>query len=272
MTTMKFLLSLLLLTTASAANYRLQSTVYAVSTTTSLQLKTENCQSSYGADASVLDMKSAVVDFSEEEFNQALTGVFFKESNAAFYVAYGGVDKPNGSDTSSDSHYVLKLQTSNNQEEEESVVVFGKARVVRSPKQAQVLCAVPIKEYQPAKAYSSKDYTSDTDSTRKSFGVGRLLMVLMMAVVAVVLGVRKQRISSGMGPTRGTVAPTTAINIAPRTNTTRSMLTDAYYSVLDQKAGGNNPFDDDPMVPNGNDLGVSLTQEMSYNPAQQGLV
>ena len=257
---------------ALAAEYRLQSTPYAVTVDTSFALKNENCHSSFGKESFLLDMKAVQSDFaSEEEFNEALTGVFFKEPNAAFFVAYAGKDAPADPPTPED-HYAVRMSPEPiGRAGIGAVDSFGRATVDVWNLQAQVLCGVPVKEYQPPKAYTSKEDADEAaykNASSKSFGLRRL--VVPLTLLAIALLVRKHMIGHGMGP-----APATAsdynTNPRPRRNKTRSLLTDAYYSVLDQKAGGNNPFDD-PIA--GQDLSVGLTEgcELSYNPAQQGLV
>lgn len=258
------LLVLLFLPAVHAAKYGLHPTDYAVTNTASFQLKTENCQSSFGKEAFVVDMMQVPHDFAETEFDEALAGVFFKNPKALFYVAYDGSHTPPSSPTDGQYHYAIQMASSVT--EDATLISYGKARMESTKNQAQILCGVPGNDYGNAspKAYASPE--SLVGNNKKRFGLGRL--GLLLGIVALTLFVRHQMIGSGMGP----VPASSNMNTRPRPRVhTRSPLIDAYYSVLDQKAGGNNPFDD-PLP--GQELTACLTEgcELSYNPATQGLV
>lgn len=179
-----------LLHNALAANYRLQSTTYAVTIKSSLASKKENCQKSFGTDAFLFDLQDAKKDFSDqEEFNEALTGVFFKSPNGAFFVANGGTDRPPKSDDG--HHYVLKTQATPHHE---SLDAFGNAVLESFPRQAQILCGVPMKEYQEPKAYTSPEEESSSKGFMEKSKTGFFVLV---GLVGLALLVRKKVIDYG---------------------------------------------------------------------------
>ena len=187
---------------ATHGGYRLQATSYTLTPETTLVLKEENCRTNFGKDAFVFDFSKAPTDFAhEEEFNQALAAVFFKQPAALFYVTYQGTDEPTPSNND-EANNKFVIQTTVPSTNEYQYGDFGRAHLSVSTYQAQLLCAVPVKEYKPSssgnKPYKSPDESSGILSTTTSKGI--MLMVLVLGLLGTGLLALRRRVRGGTFP------------------------------------------------------------------------